>query len=123
MIYAVLDPRSREITVASAGHLRPLLINGTCSFLEIDTGLPLGLGASSYPEHKITMKPGTRLLFYTDGITEAENGAQEEYGPARLLEHFLQPNACVDGLIEEVQRFGHGSVRTDDATAVLIRSR
>jgi sigma-B regulation protein RsbU (phosphoserine phosphatase) len=69
------------------------------------------------------MKPGTRLLFYTDGITEAENGAQEEYGPARLLEHFLQPNACVDGLIEEVQRFGHGSVRTDDATAVLIRSR
>ena len=52
MIYAVLDARSREITVASAGHLRPLLINGTCSFLDIDTGLPLGLGASSYPEHQ-----------------------------------------------------------------------
>jgi sigma-B regulation protein RsbU (phosphoserine phosphatase) len=123
MIYAVLDARSREITVASAGHLRPLLINGKCAFLEVDTGLPLGLGASSYPEHKIKLNPGTKLLFYTDGITEATNRGEEEYGPERLLEHFLQPDACINGLIEEVQRFGHGSARTDDATALLIRSR
>jgi sigma-B regulation protein RsbU (phosphoserine phosphatase) len=123
MIYAVLDARSREITVASAGHLRPLLINGECSFLDVDTGLPLGLGASSYPEYKIKLEPGTRLLFYTDGITEAPNSNDEEYGAMRLLEHFLQPGACVDGLIEEVQRFSHGSTQTDDATAILIRSR
>ena len=123
MIYAVLDARSREITVASAGHLRPLLINGECTFLDVDTGLPLGLGASSYPEKKIQLSPGTKLLFYTDGITEAVNRDEEEYGPARLLEHFLQPDACIEGLIEEVQRFGHGSNLTDDATAVLIRSR
>jgi sigma-B regulation protein RsbU (phosphoserine phosphatase) len=123
MIYAVLDARSREITVASAGHLRPLLINGKCTFLDVDTGLPLGLGASSYPEHKIKLEPGTRLLFYTDGITEATNRNEEEYGPTRLLEHFHQPDACIEGLIEEVQRFGHGSDRTDDATAILIRSR
>ena len=123
MIYAVLDARSREMTVASAGHLRPLLINGRCSFLEVDTGLPLGLGASSYPEYKIGMKPGTRVLFYTDGITEATNFRQEEYGATRLLEHFLQPDACVEGLIADLQRFGDGSKRTDDATAVLIRSR
>lgn len=123
MIYAVLDARSREMTVASAGHLRPLLINGKCSFLEVDTGLPLGLGASSYPEYKIEMKPGTRVLFYTDGITEATNGGEEEYGPSRLLEHFLRPDASVDELIADVQRFGHGASRTDDATAVLIRSR
>ncbi len=122
MIYAVLDAKTREMTVASAGHLRPLLINGETSFLEVDTGLPLGLGASSYPEHRIQMKPGTQLLFYTDGITEAENARGEEYGPARLREHFLQPEACVEGLIEEVQRFGRGAMRSDDATAVLIRS-
>ncbi len=123
MIYAVLDARSREMTVASAGHLRPLLINCRSAFLEVDTGLPLGLGASSYPEYKIGMKPGTRVLFYTDGITEATNGHEEEYGSARLLEHFLQPDACVEGLIADLQRFGDGSKRTDDATAVLIRSR
>jgi phosphoserine phosphatase RsbU/P len=119
MIYGVLDARSREITIASAGHLRPLLINGECSFLDIDTGMPLGLGVTTYPEYKVTLKPGTQLLFYTDGITEAD----EEYGAGRLVEHFLRPSACVDGLIEEVGRFSHGSNHIDDATAVLIRSR
>lgn len=123
MIYSVLDARSREITLASAGHLLPLLINGECSFLEMETGLPLGLGASSYPEHTIKLNPGTKLLFYTDGITEAINRDEEEYGPARLLNHFLQPEACIEGLIREVQGFGVSSDRNDDATALLIRSR
>jgi len=123
MIYAVLDARARKITVASAGHLRPLLINGECSFLDVDTGLPLGLSSSSYPEYTIPLKPGTQLLFYTDGITEAMNGGGEEYGAARLVEHFLRPGACVERLIEEVRRYSHGSDHTDDATAVLIRSR
>ncbi|MCU1221988.1 MAG: hypothetical protein JWQ42_81 [Edaphobacter sp.] len=58
MIYAMLDARSREITVVSAGHLRPLLINGECSFLDVDTGMPLGLGTSSYPECTIPLKAG-----------------------------------------------------------------
>jgi sigma-B regulation protein RsbU (phosphoserine phosphatase) len=123
MIYGVLDARSRELTLASAGHPRPLLINHHCSFLELDTGLPLGLGPSSYPQRTILLTPGTQLLFYTDGITEAMDRIEEEYGPARLIEHFLQPDACVEGLIAEVQRFATGSVLTDDATAVLIRSR
>jgi sigma-B regulation protein RsbU (phosphoserine phosphatase) len=123
MVYGVLDARSREITLASAGHPRPLLINHHCAFLELDTGLPLGLGASSYPQHTVRLDAGTRLLLYTDGITEAMDRKEEEYGPARLIEHFQQPDACVDGLIAEVQRFGAGSDRTDDATAVLIRSR
>jgi len=123
MIYAVLNAHTREITVASAGHLRPLLINGECSFLNVDTGMPLGLGSSSYPEYTISLKQGTQLLFYTDGITEAMNHAGEEFGAARLVEHFLRPEACVERLIEEVRRFGHGSEHADDATAVLIRSR
>ena len=123
MVYGVLDAGSRELTLASAGHLRPLLINHHCSFLELDTGLPLGLGVSVYPQCTITLTPGTKLLLYTDGITEAMDRTEEEYGPARLIEHFLQPTACVDGLIAEVRRFGAGSCLTDDATAVLIRSR
>ena len=124
MVYGVLDARSREIIIASAGHLRPLLIDGNkSSFLDVDTGLPLGLGASSYPEYSVKLTPGTQLLFYTDGITEAMNQQGEEFGPSRLIEHFLRPGACVEKLIEEVKAFGHESDRTDDSTAVLIRSR
>jgi sigma-B regulation protein RsbU (phosphoserine phosphatase) len=122
MVYGVLDAQSRELTLASAGHPRPLLINHHCSFLELDTGMPLGLGFTSYPQTTITLAPNTRLLLYTDGITEAMNSKEEEYGTARLLEHFLEPDACIEGLIAEVQGFG-GSDRSDDATAVLIRSR
>jgi sigma-B regulation protein RsbU (phosphoserine phosphatase) len=123
MIYAVLDAGSREVTIASAGHLRPMFINGHCSFLDVDTGLPLGLGASTYPEYRLKLNPGNQLLFYTDGITEAMDRQDEEYGAVRLSEHFDIPDACVESLIEEVQKFSHGSTRTDDATVVLIRSR
>ena len=123
MVYGVLDAKKREVTFASAGHLRPLFINGHCAFLDVDTGLPLGLGPSIYPEKTVTLHPGTRVLLYTDGITEAMSATDEEYGPARLLEHFADPEACVNGLIAEVQAFGAGSRHTDDATAVLIRSR
>jgi phosphoserine phosphatase RsbU/P len=123
MVYGVLDAGTRQITVASAGHLRPLVINHHCAFLDLDTGLPLGLGASSYPESTLSLDPGTRLLFYTDGITEAMDSTDEEFGPARLIEHFHDPGACVDSLIAEVKRYETGSTHTDDATAVLIRSR
>ena len=123
MIYGVLDAKSRELTVASAGHLRPLMINGHAAFLNVEPGLPLGLASSSYPEHTVRLEPGTHMLLYTDGITEAANHANEEYGAERLLAHFLQPDACVNGLIEEVRQFGQGSEGADDATVVLIRSR
>jgi sigma-B regulation protein RsbU (phosphoserine phosphatase) len=123
MVYGILDPESREITFASAGHLCPLLINGRCEFLPLDTGLPLGLAASSYPEYTVHLTPGTQVLLYSDGITEAMDRHDEEYGPARLIEHFLRPEACVDRLFEEIQRFSVGSTHTDDATAVLITSR
>lgn len=123
MIYGVLDAPSREITFASAGHPRPLLVNGECSFVEMDTGLPLGMGGRSYPEHTVRLEPGTKVLLYTDGITEAMSATFEEFGPARLIKHFLQPDACVDGLIEEIKTFGASCKLTDDATAMLIRSR
>ena len=122
MVYGVLDASARTLTLASAGHPRPMIINGTCSFLDLDTGLPLGLGASSYPERTVALPAGVGVLLYTDGITEAANDADEEYGPARLLAHWQLPDACVDGLIDEVRRFGPRRDRQDDATALLIRS-
>jgi sigma-B regulation protein RsbU (phosphoserine phosphatase) len=123
MIYGVLDARSRTLRLASAGHLRPLVINQEVAFLDLETGLPLGLGVSEYPERTISLSSGTHVLLYTDGITEAENGAEEEYGSARLLQHFMNPGACVNGLIAEVRRYEAASTRCDDATAVLLRSR
>jgi sigma-B regulation protein RsbU (phosphoserine phosphatase) len=122
MVYGILNAAARTVTFASAGHPRPVVINGHCSFLDLDTGLPLGLGASTYPECTLALPVGMRVLLYTDGITEASNDADEDYGPERLLAHWQLPDACVDGLIDEVRRFGPRRDRQDDATALLIRS-
>lgn len=123
MIFAVLDAERRELTLASAGHLPPLVMNGAACFFEMEAGLPLGLAASEYPEQTIPLACGSRVLLYTDGITEAANLAEEEYGAQRLKEFFSRSGACVDDLLAEVQRFSAGSEHVDDATAVLIRSR
>jgi len=77
-----------------------LLVNHHCSFVEMDSGLPLGLGVSSYPEYTVKLDAGTHLLLYTDGVTEAMSRDYEEYGPLRLIDHFLRPEACVEGLID-----------------------
>lgn len=123
MIYGVLDAPSRTFTFASAGHPRPLLINGDCAYLDIDTGLPLGFGVSEYPEHTVKLRVGERLLLYSDGITEAMNREYEEYGPERLIDHFLQPGGCAESLLEHVRAFELGSDTADDATVVVINSR
>jgi sigma-B regulation protein RsbU (phosphoserine phosphatase) len=63
------------------------------------------------------------LVFYSDGITEAMNRDYEEFGGLRLMEHFRNPHACAEVLIDEVRRYGHGSDLTDDATVVVIQAR
>src|SRR5580700_2327007 len=76
MVYAVLDPIKRTLTFANAGHLRPLLIAGTSAqFLDVEQGIPLGLGPGDFSEVEVKLPLGFRLVFYSDGITEDENQA------------------------------------------------
>ena len=85
MVYAVLDPAARTVTFANAGHLRPLFIDKQGEhFLDTERGLPLGLGCGDYSETRVTLSEGSKLVFYSDGITEAENASGEEYGLCRL---------------------------------------
>src|SRR3984957_7311423 len=88
LVYAVLDPATRSVTFANAGHLPPLLVdNGDVRFLDTERGLPLGLSCGDYSESTVTLSPGSRLVFYSDGISEAANLAEEEYGVERLALH------------------------------------
>ncbi|HXZ27275.1 MAG TPA: GAF domain-containing SpoIIE family protein phosphatase, partial [Terriglobales bacterium] len=86
MIYAVLDPAKRTLTFASAGHPWPLLCHGAdVRPLHTDAGMPLGLLPCEFTEHTVTFCHDFRLLFYTDGISEALNRAEEEFGSGRLM--------------------------------------
>ena len=121
MAFAVLDPAERTLTFASAGHLQPLLIHGEeAHFLHTDAGLPLGLALGDYSEAEIQLKPGCRVVFYSDGITEATNPDEEEYGELRLKEHLLQPGTCGDSLLADVRSFVNGFGLRDDATVITV---
>ena len=121
MVYAVLDPATKTVVFANAGHLRPLLIdNDGEHFLETERGLPLGLSCSEYSETQVTLSEGSRLVFYSDGITEAVNQDEEEYGLYRLAEHAVRPGASAVTIIDDVQSFANGNGVRDDASAVFI---
>jgi phosphoserine phosphatase RsbU/P len=123
MVYAVLDPAKRTVTFANAGHLPPLLMTGSSArFLDVERGTPLGLAPCDFSEVEVELPVGSRLVLYSDGITEAENQADEEYGSARLQEHFLRTNdASTESLLDDVRSFANGSGLRDDASVILVK--
>jgi len=121
LVYAVLEPSTRKLVFANAGHLLPLLVDDRGEhFLDTERGLPLGLGCGDYSETHVTLTPGSKLVFYSDGITEAVNGSEEEYGLCRLAEHAIKPDASAVSIIDEVQSFANGTGVRDDASVVFV---
>ncbi len=121
MVYAVLDPASRTVVFANAGHLLPLFIDDQGEhFIDVERGLPLGLACGDYSETTISLSPGSRLIFYSDGITEAEDASEEPYGLCRLADHAIRPEASAVSIVDEVRRYANGSGVRDDASVVFV---
>jgi sigma-B regulation protein RsbU (phosphoserine phosphatase) len=123
LVYAVLDPARRTVVFANAGHLRPLLIDDRGeNFLDVERGLPLGLQCGDYSETEFQLSKGSRLVFYSDGITEAVNPQEEEFGLCRLAEHAISSNASAVTIVDEVRTFANGNGVRDDASVVFLRA-
>lgn len=121
LVYGVLDPAKRELVFSSAGHLPPLLMDGNQStFLETERGLPLGISRGGYSECQVSLPHGSRLIFYSDGITETEDG-DEQYGAQRLQAHVSQQEATVESIVEDVRLFANGAGLNDDATVIFLQ--
>ena len=121
MVYAVLDPKTRSVVFANAGHLLPLFIdNNGEHFLDTERGMPLGLSCGDYSETQVTLSEGSRLVFYSDGITEAVDANEEEYGLCRLAEHAVRPGASAVSIIDDVRTFANGNGVRDDASVVFV---
>ena len=67
------------------------------------------------------MTDGARIVLYSDGITEATNPDEEEYGAARLAAHLQQWDASMESLLQDVRTFANGAGLRDDATVVVVR--
>jgi phosphoserine phosphatase RsbU/P len=123
MVYGVLDPARRTFKFANAGHLPPLLVDSSgLKYLETELGLPLGIRHGTYSEATISLSLGARLALYSDGITEATNPGDEEYGASRLAAHLQQSEASMESLLQDVRAFANGAGLHDDATVVMVRS-
>ena len=121
MVYCLLDPQAGSIVFASAGHPHPLLVDSSGGrFLETEAGLPLGIRDGSFSEQAVRMEPGSRLVLYSDGVTEAMNPSQQQYGEWRLRDEIMKPSATVQSLSEDVRSFTAGQPASDDLTAVMI---
>ncbi|MGA8270969.1 MAG: GAF domain-containing SpoIIE family protein phosphatase [Candidatus Sulfotelmatobacter sp.] len=123
MVYAVLDPGSRQVTFANAGHLLPLLVDDSgARFLDTEQGLPLGLSCGVYSQTTVALSPGSRLVFYSDGISEAANQTEEEYGLDRLAQHVTRPEASAISVLDDVRNFTEDAMLCDDASVVFVKA-
>ena len=124
--YARIDPAARRIVYSNAGHNPPLLLRGDGSVETLgDGGMVLGIFPDTqYDQSELSLRPGDRLLFYTDGITEARNPEGEEYGEDRLAAAALAVSApealaIKDAVLADVNAFTDGRFE-DDATLIVV---
>jgi serine phosphatase RsbU (regulator of sigma subunit)/anti-sigma regulatory factor (Ser/Thr protein kinase) len=127
---AYLDRRERKLLAASAGHC-PMLV-AQVGEPEVQTieasGPPLGvIPEVGYSAELISLRPGSRILLYTDGVTEVANPRKEMFGETRLANWFGLPRqagrtavALKDLLAGELARFREGHVVRDDQTFIII---
>lgn len=118
---------SGEVELCNAGHLPPLLLRGGGVTTIEATGLPLGLfNREEYSVANLTLVKDDCLLLYTDGLTEARDPLNAEYGSERLSRlaaqyQSLAPEKLVEACLEDVRSFRSGAPRSDDLTVMAIR--
>ena len=84
--------------------------------------IPHRVAEEGLSELQVQLPENSRLIFYSDGITEAANSADEEYGRERLKQHLLQPEACAETILRDVHSFANGTGLQDDATVLMVRA-
>jgi sigma-B regulation protein RsbU (phosphoserine phosphatase) len=113
------------VELSGAGHLPALLLGGECLKLFPADGLPLGMFCSStYGSTKLQLNDGQTLVLYTDGLSEAADGAGSEYGEARLMQFFkaqksIGPVALTTACLEDLENFS-SAPRSDDLTLMML---
>jgi sigma-B regulation protein RsbU (phosphoserine phosphatase) len=127
LFYAVLDRSARKLTYSNAGHNPPLLLR-LDAFTELSgEGIALGAMEGAVPEEReLQLQEGDLVLFYTDGVTEANAPSGELYGEDRLklaIRRLGSSSATdiVEGIKDDVLEFSKGVVQYDDITLMALK--
>ena len=134
MLIALWDDSNQTIQVANAGSVQPLFVSvnsaGSRTSVDVKTiqaeGFPLGLFPDvEYEEFTLSTRPGDLLVFFSDGIPDAENARGDMFGTERLtkvLKSLRMPtaNSAADAILDAVTKFQSGTEHFDDETVVVL---
>ena len=125
-IFLKLDSTKHTVEVVNAGHNPGFLLSADKTVHQIEaSGTPIGLvPMMQYTSETLAFQPGSRLLFYTDGLTEVFQG-DDEFGPERLLATFRECKsedctAILKVLWQQLAEFSRGEPQQDDMTALAL---
>jgi serine phosphatase RsbU (regulator of sigma subunit) len=126
---AEYDAARHVFTYINAGHNNPILRRATGLIERLDVGgLPLGIQAEAqYESASVAITPGDWLVIFTDGLVEAENAHQDEYGETRLLGTIAAgapstPAEMLHRLMAELDLFVGSTPQHDDVTCLLVKA-
>ena len=128
VFYVVYDPATGEFTYANGGHNPPLVVHadGSSDLLPLTNGIALGVAPGiEYEQKTVVLAPGDTALLYTDGVTEAMNRDDEEFGVERLKTTFSQspptdPRQANDEVFRAVHEFVGDTLQSDDITCLTL---
>lgn len=128
-IYGILDSTNRTFVFSNAGHNPPLIIEPSGQYKFVEYGdLPLGMFRDThYHQHFIKFYAGQTMVLYTDGITEAANSGDEEYGQERFAKRILEginlpAKKLIDFVRKGVADFTERKFLDDDGTLFIVKA-
>lgn len=128
LFYAVLDPEQHRLSFSNAGHDNPFLLSADGRAQRLRTG---GVVLSiledfPYEEETVSLGPGDILVIYSDGITEAANSSEVQFGEERLSKVIQEhrgetASGLIECIIREAKAFAGGMPQADDMTVVVVK--
>jgi sigma-B regulation protein RsbU (phosphoserine phosphatase) len=127
LILCLIDTKLHRMAVANAGHHPPVVCGsgGSVLALPVPGNVPLGvMPGAKFEEAMFELDPGDTVVLYTDGVSEAESLAGDQFGTPRvsaaLLASDRTPAGAAQTLYERVQTFTAGAVQSDDIAVVAF---
>jgi phosphoserine phosphatase RsbU/P len=128
LFYGIIDPAHHSIHYSNAGHDWPFLIGKDNTIRRLKTGgLMLGLIEQvAYEDENITLEVGDLLVIQSDGVCEAMNGSEEQFGEERLQALLLEQKhrkaeEIIDSVVKEVRKHAGAHPQSDDITVMVIK--
>ena len=129
LLYGIYDSETKEFVYANGGHNPPLIIKPdlTTELLELTGGVALGvMQGLEYQENTVTLEPGSMIVFYTDGVVEAERANKELFEMDRFCEifqggTFKDAKEVTNEIFKTVREFAGENSQSDDITCLVLQ--